>query len=50
MRKLMSVVVRNLRSLRALVRDEDHDSWYDDHRGGRKNGPNVGPNLGGGGT
>jgi hypothetical protein len=27
---------RKLRRLRSLVKDEDHDSWYDDHPGGQK--------------
>lgn len=34
------------RRLRSLVRDEDHDTWYDqgpDH----EKPPNVGPQLGG---
>ena len=39
-----------LQRLRALVRDEDHDPWYDEHDGGQHKSPNVGPNLGGGGT
>jgi hypothetical protein len=26
---------RRLRTLRSLVKDEDHDSWYDDHPGGQ---------------
>ena len=39
-----------LRNLRALVRDEDHDPWYDDHSGGQEKSPNIGPNLGGGAT
>ena len=38
---------QKLRRLRALVNDEDHDSWNDDHRGGQAKSPNVGGNLGG---
>lgn len=50
MRQVLRFMVQKIRSLRALVKDEDHDSWYDDHRGDRGKPPNVGPNLGGGGT
>ena len=39
-----------LRRLRSLVKDEDHDSWYDDHADDHTKPPNVGPNLGGGGS
>jgi hypothetical protein len=39
-----------LRRLRSLVKDEDHDTWYDDHADDHTKPPNVGPNLGGGGS
>lgn len=49
MRNVLRVVVQKLRNLRALVKDEEHDSWYDDHPSGQKKSPNIGPNLGSGG-
>ena len=42
--------MQKLRNLRALVKDEDHDSLLDDHPSSeKKKSPNIGPNLGGGG-
>lgn len=39
-----------LRRLRVLVRDEDRDTWYDDHKHGDGKPPNVGGNLWGTGS
>ena len=50
MRNILRAVVRKMRNLRALIKDEDHDSWLDEHPTGQKKSPNVGPNLGGGRT
>jgi len=41
---------QKVRRLRALVNDEDHDPWNDDHPAGQQKSPNTGPNLGGGGA
>ena len=30
-----------LRRLRGLVKDEDHDSWYDEHTAKREKRPNL---------
>ena len=47
---MLSALMRKLRSLRALIKGSDHDPWLDKHPSGQKKTPNVGPNLGGGGT
>ena len=47
---MLSKIVRKLRSLRALVKGSAHDPWLVKHPSGQQKSPNVGPNLGGGGT
>jgi hypothetical protein len=39
---------RVMRRLWSLVRDEDHDSWLDDHKGGPPQGPDTGKTVRGG--
>ena len=52
MNKVMAVVlwpVRKIRSLRALVQDDDHDAWLDSHREQEhKEGPDTGRIVRGG--
>jgi hypothetical protein len=52
MDKVMAVLVwpvRKIRDLRALVQDEDHDSWLDTHREQEhKKSPDVGRIIRGG--
>lgn len=50
MRTVLRAVVQRIRRLRALIKDEDHDSWNDDHPSGQNKSPNIGPNLGSGST
>ena len=38
-----------VKRLRAIVQDDDHDAWLDDHQNGPKKGPDTGKIIRGGG-